>query len=70
MRTALKIVFTVAIVLITIMVLGFSQVVGFTGALPMIIIGLAMFAGIRAVWKYNPKSKETTSDLPTLNKDG
>ncbi len=28
------------------------------GALPMWIVAAAMFAGIRAIWKYNPTSKE------------
>ena len=28
------------------------------GALPMMIIIIGMSAGIRAIWKYNPTSKE------------
>jgi len=28
------------------------------GALPLWIVAAGMFAGIRAIWKYNPTSKE------------
>ena len=43
---------------------------GSGGALPNLIMWLAFFAGIRAVWKYKSKNKEKepTSDFPKLNK--
>ena len=36
---------------------GLMKALGF-GMLPLWIIAAGMFAGIRAIWKYNPTSKE------------
>jgi len=69
MQKLLKIVFTVVILFVALILLGLTNIPGFGGALPMLIIGLATLAGIRAVWKYNPKEKEASSDMPKLDKD-
>lgn len=36
------------------------RVSGQFGALPMAIVAMGMFAGIGAIWRYQPKSKEIT----------
>ena len=70
MQIILKIVFTVVILFITLLLLGLTNMPGIGGgALPMMIIGFATFAGIRAVWKYKSKEKEASSNMPKLDKD-
>jgi hypothetical protein len=68
MQIILKIVFTAVILFVSLVLLGLTSMPGFGGALPMIIIGLATLAGIRAVWKYKPKEKEVSSNMPKLDK--
>ena len=68
MQKSLKIVFTVGILFVALVLLGLTIIPGFGGALPMLIIGLAAFAGIRAVWKYKPREKEAFSNLPKFDK--
>lgn len=70
MQIILKIVFTVVILFATLLLLGLSNTTGIGGgALPMMIIGFATLAGIRAVWKYKSKETEVSSNLPKLDKD-
>ena len=70
MQIILKIVFTVVIIFITLLLLGLTNMPGIGGgALPMMIIGFATFAGIRAVWKYKSKETEVSSNIPKLDKD-
>ena len=76
MQVILKIIFTVVILFICVFLLGMNNMLamtnipGFGGALPLMIIGLATIAGIRAVWKYKRKDKEVSSNMPKLDKDG
>ena len=70
MQIFLKIVFTVVILFVTLLLLGLTNMPGIGGgALPMMIIGFATLAGIRAVWKYKRKDKEVSSNMPKLDKD-
>ncbi|OUR79601.1 hypothetical protein A9Q83_04175 [Alphaproteobacteria bacterium 46_93_T64] len=68
MQIILKIVFTVGVLFVALVLLGLTNIPGYGGALPMMIIGLATFAGIRAVWKYKSKEKEVSSNMPKLDK--
>ena len=70
MQIILKIIFTVVILFVALLLMGLTNIPGFGGALPLMIIGLATIAGIRAVWKYKRKDKEVSSNMPKLDKDG
>ena len=39
-------------------IFSIMRISGQFGVLPMWIVAAGMFAGIRAIWKYNPTSKE------------
>ena len=65
MRVILKIVFSIIILFIGMLLTGLGKELGL-GWLLQVIVAVGMIAGIRAVWKYNPKKDE--DQLPILDK--
>ena len=56
-----RILLKIILIILTFFIIGgiFSlmRISGF-GSLPLAIVAIGMFAGIRAIWKYNPTSNE------------
>lgn len=59
MRGIIKFVLISIIFIVGMSLFTFMRLFNF-GAIPMAIVAIGMFAAIRAIWKYNPKSKEIT----------
>ncbi len=63
-RILLKTILIALTFFVGMMIFSLMRVSGQFGALPMWIVAAGMFAGIGAIWKYQPKSNEID-----LNKD-
>jgi hypothetical protein len=57
-RILLKTILIVLTFFVGMMIFSLMRVSGQFGALPMWIVAAGMFAGIGAIWKYQPKSNE------------
>ena len=57
-RILLKTILIVITFFVGMTIFSIMRVSGQFGTLPMWIVAAGMFAGIRAIWKYNPTSKE------------
>ena len=57
-RILLKTILIVLTFFVGMTIFTIMRVSGQFGVLPMLIVAGGMFGGIRAIWKYNPTSKE------------
>ena len=57
-RILLKTILIVLTFIVGMTIFTLMRVSGQFGVLPMWIVGAGMLAGISAIWKYQPKSKE------------
>jgi len=57
-RILLKIILITLTFVVGMTIFSMMRISGQFGALPLWIVAAGMFAGIRAIWKYNPTSKE------------
>lgn len=74
MRVIIKVVLTIVLLMVaTIILQGVKAGLGTThstGGIGPFIIYPALFAGIYAIWKYNPdKNKDNSADKDVLKKD-
>jgi hypothetical protein len=73
MKTGLKIILTIVVLMVGVFIMGFikslneSNTSSGTGVVG-IVIGFALVAAIRAIWKYNPE-KEANSETRKLEND-
>ena len=57
-RILLKTILIVITFFVGMMIFSFMRLSGQFGVLPMWIVAAGMFAGIGAIWRYQPKSNE------------